>query len=82
MFFMNSIFSLTGESTNAPELFELCNSNHRSDGPFFGSTNVLTFVFDSERYFTSGGFFISVSAGKEMFLLNFTSLFEKNILFL
>ena len=65
---MREIFSPTGQNTNAPELQELCYSYNKPEGPIYGSTNVLTFVFVSNGYSNRRGFFISVSAGIKMFM--------------
>ena len=42
---------------------EFCYSSDKPEGPIFSSSNVLTFVFDSDGSVTRRGYFISVSAG-------------------
>ena len=42
---------------------EFCFSSDKPEGPIFSSSNVLTFVFDSDGSVTRRGYFISVSAG-------------------
>ena len=66
----NVIFSPSGEGTYAPQLDKFCYSSDELTGPIYGSTNVLTFVFDSNSYSTYRGYFISVSAGIKIFLVS------------
>ena len=42
---------------------EFCDSSDKPGGPIYSSSNLLTFVFDSDGSVTRRGFFISVSAG-------------------
>ena len=41
---MAIIFTSTGETTNDTELLKFCDTDQKSEGPIYGSTNALTFV--------------------------------------